>query len=288
MTNTKFRKRALLSSVAMLLVALVALGSATFAWFSADPNAHTKGLSLKATASTGLLIQSDTEKSYIQTNSSTMTGDYWSHTAVLNAATYSSASGFATGDTVAIGAASQDASSGTGKGIYRVDAASDGASAADNSKAVTEAGNGDRYEEKLYLKVTGAESASVKLQRVAATTVGSTSLAQAIRVAVLKSNGEVLGIFKPAGSRDNYYLTQTASTYNTSGVKSSATYSGIAFSTTTDSALSIGTVGNNGSDYVTVRVYLDGEDQDVYSLNIAQADLSSIISDIKIDFAIVS
>ena len=30
MTNTKFRKRALLSSVAMLLVALVALGSATF------------------------------------------------------------------------------------------------------------------------------------------------------------------------------------------------------------------------------------------------------------------
>ena len=39
MTNTKFRKRALLSSVAMLLVAIVALGSATFAWFNTQNSA---------------------------------------------------------------------------------------------------------------------------------------------------------------------------------------------------------------------------------------------------------
>ena len=43
MTNTKTRKRVLLSSVAMLLVALVALGSATFAWFNTknSADAHT-------------------------------------------------------------------------------------------------------------------------------------------------------------------------------------------------------------------------------------------------------
>lgn len=61
MTNTKFRKRALLSSVAMLLVALVALGSATFAWFIDDPNANAKGIKAKAQAATGLLIASDSE-----------------------------------------------------------------------------------------------------------------------------------------------------------------------------------------------------------------------------------
>ena len=60
MTNTKFRKRALLSSVAMLLVALVALGSATFAWFTDNPNAKATGLTLKATASKGLVIRTST------------------------------------------------------------------------------------------------------------------------------------------------------------------------------------------------------------------------------------
>ena len=44
MTNTKFRKRALLSSVAMLLVALVALGSATFAWFTQNTSATANNL----------------------------------------------------------------------------------------------------------------------------------------------------------------------------------------------------------------------------------------------------
>ena len=47
MTNTKFRKRALLSSVAMLLVALVALGSATFAWFSQNSKATANDIGAK-------------------------------------------------------------------------------------------------------------------------------------------------------------------------------------------------------------------------------------------------
>ena len=47
MTNTKFRKRALISSVAMLLVALVALGSATFAWFSQNSKATADGIYAK-------------------------------------------------------------------------------------------------------------------------------------------------------------------------------------------------------------------------------------------------
>ena len=64
MTNTKFRKRALLSSVAMLLVALVALGSATFAWFVDSPLADAKGLSAKAETSTGLLIKTETNNTY--------------------------------------------------------------------------------------------------------------------------------------------------------------------------------------------------------------------------------
>lgn len=57
MTNTKFRKRMLLSSVAMLLVALVALGSATFAWFSTRTNATAYGFTAATTKASNLSIK---------------------------------------------------------------------------------------------------------------------------------------------------------------------------------------------------------------------------------------
>ena len=56
MTNTKFRKRALLSSVAMLLVALVALGSATFAWFSSTTSATAGTMEAKTSKSSNILL----------------------------------------------------------------------------------------------------------------------------------------------------------------------------------------------------------------------------------------
>ena len=56
MTNTKFRKRALLSSVAMLLVALVALGSATFAWFTSSTSASANDLAISTTKSSELKV----------------------------------------------------------------------------------------------------------------------------------------------------------------------------------------------------------------------------------------
>ena len=279
MTNTKFRKRALLSSVAMLLVALVALGSATFAWFSADPNAHTHGLTLKANASTGLLIQSATEKA--------KNANYWSHDALLNTASFSNNLPVA-GGSIAIGAASQDASTGTNKGIYRVDAAADNAPDADTNKPVTAAttGNHDMYAEDLFLKVTGAESATVQLTGVNATLTGgndATALAKAIRIAVLKSDGTVLGIWKPSGATDNTYLTGTAAKFSSAVVSDSA-YTGKVFGSA--QTIGLGTIGNNGEDYVTVRVYLDGQDAAVYSLNISQVDLGSIISSVVLDFTI--
>ena len=56
MTNTKFRRRALISSVAMLLVALVALGSATFAWFTSSTTATASGINVKTTQASELQI----------------------------------------------------------------------------------------------------------------------------------------------------------------------------------------------------------------------------------------
>ena len=63
MTNTKFRKRMLLSSVAMLLVALVALGSATFAWFSQNSKATASGIIAKTQQGSNIVV-SETGSDY--------------------------------------------------------------------------------------------------------------------------------------------------------------------------------------------------------------------------------
>jgi hypothetical protein len=64
MKNT--RKKMLLSSIAMLLVALVALGSATYAWFTVQKTVTAEAINVKAIATSGLEI----------CNTDNGTGDY--------------------------------------------------------------------------------------------------------------------------------------------------------------------------------------------------------------------
>ena len=52
----KSRKRLLISSVAMLLVAMLALGTATFAWFTQSTTARTQNLSVQTTKASTLTI----------------------------------------------------------------------------------------------------------------------------------------------------------------------------------------------------------------------------------------
>ncbi len=60
MKTQKFRKKALLSSVAMLLVAAVAVGSATFAWFTSSTSATADKLSVKTVQASELKLSDDT------------------------------------------------------------------------------------------------------------------------------------------------------------------------------------------------------------------------------------
>ena len=56
MKTKNMRKKALLASVAMLLVAVVALGGATYAWFSVNQNATASGVNIASSQSTSLLF----------------------------------------------------------------------------------------------------------------------------------------------------------------------------------------------------------------------------------------
>ena len=52
------RKKVLLSSVAMMMVATVSLGSATFAWFTSSSEARADGMFLRSTKVSELQVSS--------------------------------------------------------------------------------------------------------------------------------------------------------------------------------------------------------------------------------------
>lgn len=58
--KTNAKKRMLISSVAMLLVAMIALGTATFAWFTTSTNPYADGFSATTTKQSTLLLANNT------------------------------------------------------------------------------------------------------------------------------------------------------------------------------------------------------------------------------------
>lgn len=73
MKRSTFRKSSLISSVALLLVAIVALSGATFAWFSAGKSTKAEGINLTAASVSGLYIAKSTA-----TDMTTIADDAWS------------------------------------------------------------------------------------------------------------------------------------------------------------------------------------------------------------------
>ncbi len=60
--KAKSRRRLLISSVAMLLVAMLALGTATFAWFTTDTSTSASGVEVKTDKVSSLLVSSRTSE----------------------------------------------------------------------------------------------------------------------------------------------------------------------------------------------------------------------------------
>lgn len=66
-THLLTKKRALISSVAMLLVAIIALGTATFAWFTSNTTARATGINVRTQKVSELEISSKLKPNYATT-----------------------------------------------------------------------------------------------------------------------------------------------------------------------------------------------------------------------------
>ncbi len=262
MKNTTFRKKALLSSVAMLLVALVALGSATFAWFTSNPNANASGLSLKTTASTGLVIRTETDST-------------WSHEAKL-------ANNMETVNLDPVSQVQNGTEGQTPSVFYTVDAKeAKSFEKADKTPTTTTSGY---YKENIYCRLsdgsdtTAAATKKVYITGVNATVATGATMGGCIRVAIAKGD-TLLGTWSLT-TDGNGVLTPDAGSFN----PALATYS---TSLKVDTGLSgLSATGTDLSKYITVYVYLDGQHTDCYSDKVGTVNAEEIISSVKVDLTL--
>ena len=244
----------------MLLVALVALGSATFAWFAANPNADATGLSLKTTAASGLVIKTDTD-----TN--------WSH----NAALYK-------GQTDAYDLQPVSQNQTTAANFVKVEAAASGAYDKKADATIGSASTTEYYKENVYFRLsTGSAAeptAKVQLTNISITPVKDAVLANAIRVSIADASGKVLATYALNTSKANGVL-------GTDGQVTDFTNLEATGAKTLDCGITGLTVAEDASKFVTVYVYLDGQDGDCFSDNVTAVDAEEIISSVKVDFKLV-
>ena len=258
MKNT--RKKMLLSSIAMLLVALIALGSATYAWFVSDPTADAKGLSMKTESGKGLLVLSDSHN--------TAKANDWSHHTKLNA-TLSGTDVIANTTNVVLHPVTMmnsEATNATPVFIKTV-AANGDSYARDTTKTIEEAVAGtDYYTEDVALKVTGGDAtAAAKLVGVKWT--GTDTLSAAVRVAVTNVSGNTVAIFSASGSETGYLDSKTSPTANkkyTPTTKNDAA---------TGLNIALGDANSSGTSKIKVFVYLEGEDTACKSDSVSAADI---------------
>lgn len=240
MKNTKFRKRALLSSIAMLLVALVALGSATFAWFTQNTAATADGIYAKTVKASTLLISKANHA-------------------------------WGTSVTYTQGSSSSDqimfpASSGNGTAWFEAvsENATNGAVKSGSIKAVTPAGTNAKfvYAEELNVK-NGGDTGSPSITGITISWEWPDDTADYARIALVECNesGTITGTFTSSvyAQNNRAYTGLTA----TSGTGASITPS-------TSTSVNVGELAAGAAKYYKLFIWFEGQDTACIDSNAGQ------------------
>lgn len=288
MTNTKFRKRALLSSVAMLLVALVALGSATFAWFTTNKTVNASGVQMTTTAQAGLMVLAEGAQSKGDDFAKSTTLGYVDTDTNANddVHTWSASEDFV------LNPASFMQTLTSGVPNFAATTSDDPNDAIGTTEQALSGGNAS-FSEKVFLKSTGGD-VDVWVSGITINyaddnndnTPNNAAVAAAVRVLVVDKDGNVKAHVGGSGATTNYYLTADSGVRTTTApaTVSTAKYNFITPNGTTNNSTKLTSqVGTGGSDYVMVYIYLDGEDAAVKTSGVSAQD---IISSVDVQFSI--
>lgn len=257
--KTKSRKRLLISSVAMLLVAMLALGTATFAWFTTDTRTQAKGISVQTSKKSLLLVSSRTSG--------------WMDNLDYN---------FGTDDAKNL---LQPASSYDGTNWYKAQADSGLSGSAKNGTKITDVGKpaAESYVfcNMLNVKNTGAEPAKNVTITANISENAVTSGKKYLRVALVPSNCEEENaranatVLSPADFRDNIYSDGDDAAkpveYVGTGVKDTQgaiKAADLPVSTKGRSiSVNVGDLTHNQAKYYMLIVWFEGQDEDCQDAN---------------------
>lgn len=259
--KTTSRKRLLISSVAMLLVAMLALGTATFAWFTTDTTTQATGISVQTSKKSLLLVSSRTSD--------------WMDNLNYN---------FGTDEAPNL---LQPASSYDGVNWYKAQADNGMSGAAKNGTKITGVGTAAAAENNVFcnmlnVKNTGAEPAKgVKITATINETAVSTGK-NYLRVALVPTKCEAdteRGTATVASAeefRDNIYGAagdDAANPVEYVGKSVADTQGAIkaaeaAVSTKSNSiSVDVGTLNKNQAKYYMLIVWFEGQDEDCQDAN---------------------
>ena len=262
--KAKSRRRLIISSVAMLLVAMLALGTATFAWFTANPNATASGISMKTTAAAGLVIRTDTDTT-------------WSHAAALNK----------NGSTFNATPVSQEQAAPANFWTVIADAA-DAYGAKSGESMTTATAGTDFYAEKVYCRLSDGSDATanaskkVYLKGVTITAATGATMQNCMRVAIAGPSG-LIGTYALSTAGANGTLTTAAQTTGSFSPALAATATNL----NVDNGLTaLSATGSDLTKYITVYVYLDGQDSDCFSDKVGTVNAEEIISSVAVDLTL--
>lgn len=219
MKTTK-RSKMLLSSIAMLLVALVALGSATYAWYVVNTQVTASSTTLSAAAAEGLVIK----------NENTGAINTWGNAITLTEAGQAL-------DPVSLGLKTASVTPATLTGVKYQGTALDDGTASGSATAIAAADLSTYVvKEDFYVAFTGTGTKAVKLQNTTAAAAGS------YEVAAIFVNDTYVGAFNSDGT------DSTTDKVNSQSVAL----------TDANTDLAIGNVGNTPVK-ITVVAFVDGE-----------------------------
>lgn len=265
--NSKAIRKQLLAAVAMVLVAAVALGSSTYAWFANNTAVTAKGMTVNATSNSILLqIAGKDDDDYgtfgtigtttlSQTTMKPTTSADGKNFAVLsNAVKVENAS------------AAQATWSGTDGAFQATDLVTKASDASDYSTYVATA----RYD--LKCDTGNVANVYVKSVNCTVTPTGGKTINKSIRISV--TCGSTTLVFNPQGGT---YVSQTigSDTFTGAGKLSGDTWSlgSPILATPGNAAIIASSIGTTAQE-VIVRVWFEGQDTTCYTNNVDTANIA--------------
>lgn len=261
MKNT--RKKMLLSSVAMLLVALVALGSATYAWFTVNKEVTADKMKVKAATAAGLQItgkNGGVDANWVRDYEFTLAEQTLTPTSRgFTESGITGTTGFLPGEVKTTGSGARAWSSGD---TNTVDWAADLGRPTVNTSAGTEASaaNANYAEYRVGVRSSGSDISGVKMN-VEFTEGTKANASKFIRVLVLdeSDSNKVKYVIAEGGAGTN----AVTAINGTSKMPTTA----VAQQDSTGSDYSVGTVTKDTPKFYRIVVWYEGQDDDCIDTN---------------------